>query len=106
MTDGSDNSAGVEPANPGSSSDSGSGWCRRAALLQAAEATLYAIGEQKAAREVGDALTRLTSRAAREGERSGEGLHGQDSAQEKVKVHTMLCATNDATPGVCDCMPP
>lgn len=77
---------GLEPANAGSAVDAAnadaSAKSERFRLWHAAEASLEAEHEYKAAREVGDALQRLQ---AREGQRRSEGLHGENP-QETAEV--------------------
>jgi hypothetical protein len=77
---------GLEPADTSRSNDhpTGRGSLR---LLIAAKTILEAAHEHKAAGEVGDAICRLAveARAPGEGERSGEGLYGENP-QETAEV--------------------
>lgn len=75
--------AGLEPADGGSTSDAASRRSTEIHLLTEAEETLERLGEYKAAREVGDAKGRLQSEErkageARERQRSSEALYGED----------------------------
>lgn len=75
---------GREPADPGQSGDHGSleRFFRNADEAQEA---LEKYGEWRLAREISDAKARWeATRAARQGERRSEGVHGEDQAQTQV----------------------
>jgi len=81
------NSTGVEQSDARRAVDATDerDWEQTQAVLDAAEKALEEIGEYKAAREVGDARARLkTTRAASEGQRSGETVHGVHPQKTQV----------------------
>lgn len=84
--------AGLEPADPGSEVNAQPRGGDATYLLREAEKILETIGEYKAAREVGDAANRLRSElgaqleasAVSERQRSREALHGQNPPNAEV----------------------
>lgn len=81
-------SAGLEPTDSSGAIDTRARRWEARNLLREAEATLEALGEYKAAREVGDAGIRLQSTLeadeARERQRRSKALHGEDPQNAEV----------------------
>lgn len=83
--------SGPQSTDPGQPSDCRAGLGETFRLIRAAKASLETLGEHRLAREIEDACARWdaaeeTQRviAAREGQRSGEALYGQDSEDAEV----------------------
>lgn len=86
---GSDSSAGLEPADTSRANDHPTGSRDALRLLATAEAILEANHEYKAAGEVRDALGRLRvieeASAARERQRRSESVDGKDPQEAEVR---------------------
>lgn len=78
--------SGDKPTDPGEPRDHARWVAEGYEHIRAAQAPLEKAGEWRLSREIADALARWDSKegAAREGKRSGEGVHGENPPEAQV----------------------